>query len=60
MLNKIVLKELYINNWAQFKETKILFAKNGKNVTYFIGKNGAGKTSLLNALYYVFFKTKKA
>lgn len=59
MPSKIVLKQLYLNNWAQFRDTKISFAKGAKNVSYFIGKNGAGKTTLLNALYYSIFKIKK-
>ena len=59
MPNKTVLKELNLRNWAQFKEEKILFSKGDKNVTYFIGKNGAGKTALLNAIFYALFKEQK-
>jgi len=58
--NRIILKQFYINNWAQFKDTWISFAKGEQNVSYFIGKNAAGKTTLLNAIYYVLFKSKKS
>jgi len=44
------LKELKIANFRNCKEVEILFSP---NINCFIGKNGAGKTNLLDAVYYL-------
>ena len=46
------LKELKIANFRNCKEVEILFSP---NINCFIGKNGAGKTNLLDAVYYLSF-----
>lgn len=53
----MILKKISIENFRCLKKYKVDFAP---GVTVFIGKNGAGKTSLLNAIRYglsVFFAT---
>ena len=46
------LKELKIANFRNCKEVELLFSP---NINCFIGKNGAGKTNLLDAVYYLSF-----
>ena len=54
------IKEVYLNNFRIFKERKFYF-KDGINIIY--GGNGKGKTTLLEAIYYLnfgkSFRTKK-
>ncbi len=48
---KIVLK-----NYRQFKDTKILFKENiSQDLNFLIGKNGTGKTNLLNAINWCLY-----
>lgn len=54
------LENIKINNFRCFKEFEVKFTS---GATVFIGKNGAGKTSLLNAIRYtlsVFFSNDKS
>ncbi len=44
----MILKELYINQFRNYKESKFTFSSN-VNVLY--GKNGIGKTNILEAIY---------
>ncbi len=44
----MILKELYINQFRNYKESKFTFSGN-VNVLY--GKNGIGKTNILEAIY---------
>jgi len=46
------LKELKIANFRNCKEIELLFSP---NINCFIGKNGAGKTNILDAVYYLSF-----
>jgi DNA replication and repair protein RecF len=46
------LKELKIANFRNCKEIELCFSP---NINCFIGKNGAGKTNLLDAVYYLSF-----
>ena len=46
------LKGLKIANFRNCKEVEILFSP---NINCFVGKNGAGKTNLLDAVYYLSF-----
>ena len=49
----MILKELEMQNFRSHKETKILF-ENG--TTVIVGDNGSGKTSILEAIHYAFYK----
>lgn len=54
------LENIKINNFRCFKEFQVKFTT---GATVFIGKNGAGKTSLLNAIRYalsIFFSNDKS
>jgi len=46
------LKELKIANFRNCKDIELLFSP---NINCFIGKNGAGKTNILDAVYYLSF-----
>lgn len=53
--NNMILKKITIENFRCFKNYEVDLTP---GITVFIGKNGAGKTSLLNAIRYglsVFF-----
>ena len=45
------IKELYLKNFRCFEETKINF---NEDYTIFVGINGAGKSSILNAIQIMF------
>ena len=45
------LESLYLSNFRLFKEKKINFKKNH---TFIFGKNGSGKTSLLEAINLIY------
>jgi DNA sulfur modification protein DndD len=50
------IERLYINNYRQFQETELRFAKNPKRDLHIIlGKNGAGKTNILNAINWCLY-----
>ncbi len=55
-----VLKNIYLKDFRLFKERKVFF-KDGVNIIY--GKNGSGKTTILEAIYYLnygrSFRTRK-
>lgn len=46
------LKELRVNNFRNCRESVLGFSP---NINCFIGRNGAGKTNLLDAIYYLSF-----
>ena len=50
------LESLYLSNFRLFKEKKINFEKNH---TFIFGKNGSGKTSLLEAINLIYSRIKK-
>ena len=47
--NNMILKKITIENFRFFKNYEVDLTP---GITVFIGKNGAGKTSLLNAIRY--------
>jgi len=49
----MILKELKLTNFISHKNTKITF---GPGITVIIGHNGAGKSSILDAIYFALFK----
>ncbi len=49
----MILKSLYLKNFLIHEETKIDFSERG--ITVFIGENGAGKSSILEALTFALF-----
>ncbi len=49
----MLLKSLKINNFLAHENTEIEFAENG--ITVFIGDNGAGKSSILEAIYFALY-----
>ena len=49
----MILKEIKMKNFLSHKDTNI---KLGPGITALIGENGAGKSSILDAIYYTFFK----
>ncbi len=49
----MILKSLYLKNFLIHEETKIDFSEKG--ITVFIGENGAGKSSILEALTFALF-----
>lgn len=51
-INKIMIKQLTVKNFRIFKEETVRFQP-GVNVI--LGKNGVGKTSLLEAIYFISF-----
>ncbi|MDR1983542.1 MAG: DNA replication/repair protein RecF [Prevotellaceae bacterium] len=44
------LKQISINNFKNIEQTELLFSQ---NLNCFVGDNGAGKTNLLDAIYYL-------
>ena len=46
------IKELYLKNFRCFEETKIDF---NTDYTIFVGINGAGKSSILNAIQIMLY-----
>jgi len=54
---KFYMEKLILENWGPFHEkTTIDFSSNNDApVTYILGKNGAGKTMIFNALYWCLF-----
>ena len=46
------IKELYLKNFRCFEETKINF---NEDYTIFVGINGAGKSSILNAIQIMLY-----
>ena len=52
------LKQLIIENFKGLKSIKVNF--NTEGVTEIIGENGAGKTSIQDALYWLFFDKNSA
>ena len=51
-INRIMIKQLTVKNFRIFKEETVRFLP-GVNVI--LGKNGVGKTSLLEAIYFISF-----
>ena len=49
----MILKEIKMKDFLSHKNTSI---KIGPRITALIGENGAGKSSILDAIYYSFFK----
>ncbi len=49
----MILKEIKMKDFLSHKDTSI---KIGPRITALIGENGAGKSSILDAIYYSFFK----
>lgn len=45
-----MINNIHLNNFRSYKEVKV---KLEKNINVFIGKNGQGKTNLLEAIYYI-------
>ena len=43
---------IFLQNFRNHRETEISFSR---NLTIFCGENGAGKTSILEAIYALFF-----
>jgi len=51
------IERLYINNYRQFREIELRFTKNSKRDLHIIlGKNGVGKTNILNAINWCLYK----
>ncbi|MFC2110832.1 DNA replication/repair protein RecF [Bacteroidota bacterium] len=46
------LEKLYLNNFKNYSESEFNFTE---KINCFVGNNGAGKTNLLDALYYISF-----
>lgn len=44
------ISNIHLNNFRSYEETKFRLAK---NINIFIGKNGQGKTNLLEAIYFI-------
>ena len=57
---KFVISSINVTNFRQYKGTQILDFKNDKekNVSIILGKNGAGKSNLLNALTWCLYGTE--
>jgi DNA sulfur modification protein DndD len=54
--SKVFLEELKMKNWAQFDEQIIKFCIDPqKNITYILGKNGSGKTTVFDAIFTALF-----
>lgn len=52
----MILDKVIINNYRQYRHAEIEFAKeNNKNFTIIQGTNGAGKTTMLNALSWCLY-----
>lgn len=49
----MILKEIKLKNFLSHKDTNIMI---GPRITALIGENGAGKSSVLDAVYYTLFK----
>ncbi|WP_457640767.1 AAA family ATPase [Persephonella sp.] len=49
----MILKKLYLENFLAHTQTEIDFAEKG--ITVFIGENGAGKSSILEAISYALY-----
>ena len=45
------IKSLYTKNFRNLNEQKVLFSP---EINFIIGNNGAGKTNLIEAIYYLF------
>ena len=58
---KFYMEKLILENWGPFHEkTTIDFSSDDDApVTYILGKNGAGKTMIFNALYWCLFDSPK-
>jgi exonuclease SbcC len=52
----MLLKKLYLENFVSHKSTEIEFSK---GITVITGKNGAGKTSILDSLLFCLFKESR-
>jgi DNA sulfur modification protein DndD len=51
------IDRLYINNYRQFREIELRFTRNSnRDLHIIIGKNGAGKTNILNAINWCLYK----
>lgn len=48
----MVIKTLKLMNFGKFNDCQIEF---GKNINFIIGKNGSGKTTIVDAIYFVLF-----
>lgn len=52
----MLLKKLYLENFVSHKNTEIEFSK---GITVITGKNGAGKTSILDSILFCLFKESR-
>ncbi|MEM4058348.1 MAG: AAA family ATPase [Thermoplasmata archaeon] len=52
----MLLKKLYLENFVSHKSTELEFSK---GITVITGKNGAGKTSILDSLLFCLFKESR-
>src|SRR4030042_6275536 len=51
------IERLYINNYRQFRDIELRFTKTPKRDLHrILGKNGAGKTNILNAINWCLYK----
>ncbi len=46
----MVLRSVYLNNFRSHKETQLKFSE---NLNYIVGGNGQGKTSIIEAIYFL-------
>lgn len=46
----MVLKKINLNNFRNFSKQKIIF---NNKINIFIGKNGSGKTNILESIYFL-------
>lgn len=50
------IKSISLHNYRQYKDVSLEFSNKGKNELYvFIGKNGTGKTNILNAINWCLY-----
>lgn len=51
-MNSLVLERLHLVNFKNYPEAELTFSD---KINCFVGKNGAGKTNLLDSIYYLSF-----
>ena len=54
----MIIDKIKIKNFKQYTDEKITFAYGKKNFTILNGKNGTGKTNLVNAITWCFYGTE--